>query len=106
MAVDPPILLVGSNGEPFGRLRQGVLALVSRAEAQAVRENLAKSSTITATLKEQIEGAGYHVTAEALEVALRLIQQVRRGDFLPHISVTVQRVTAPTGRGDRTPLQV
>jgi hypothetical protein len=104
MTADLPILLVGPKGEPFGRLRYGVFTLVSEAEARAVQENLAKSSAISATLKEHIEGAGYHVTAEALQDALRLIQQVRRGDVLPHVSVTVQSMHAPAGRGERTPL--
>jgi AAA+ superfamily predicted ATPase len=104
MAIDPPILLVSPQGEPFGQLRQRVLALVSGAETRALRENLAKAGAISATLKEQIEGAGYHVTAEALQDALRLIQQVRRGDALPHVSVTVQSVHARGGRTERMPL--
>lgn len=106
MAADSPILLVSPKGEPFGRLRCGVLTLVSGAEARAVQENLAKSSVISATLKDHIESAGYHVTAKALEDALRLIQQVRRGEALSHVSVTVQSVNAPAGRGGRTPLRL
>lgn len=106
MAADPPILLIGPRGEPCGRLRQGVLTLVSGAEARAVQENLAKSSAISATLQAHIEGAGYHITAEALQGAMQLIQRVRRGEALPQISVTVQSVTAPAGRGERTPVRL
>lgn len=106
MAADPPILLVGPKGEPFGRLRYGVSTLVSGAETRAVQENLAKSSAIAATLKEHIESAGYHVAADALQDALRLIQQVRRGEALSHVSVTVQRVNVPTRRSERTPLRL
>lgn len=104
MAADPPILLVGPKGEPFGRLRHGVLTLVTEAEARAVRENLAKSSATSAALEDQIESAGYHVTAAALQDALRLIQQVRRGEALPYVSVTVQSVNVPVGRHEQTPV--
>jgi AAA+ superfamily predicted ATPase len=104
MAVDAPILLVGPQGESWGRLRHGALTLATEAEARAMRENLAKSSAISATLKEHIEGAGYHVSAEALQDALRLVQQVRRGDAVLHISVTVQSGNPSARRGNRTPV--
>lgn len=106
MAVNPPILLVGPECEPFGRLRHGVFTLIAEAEARAVQENLAKSSAISATLKDQIEGAGYHVTDAELQDALCFIQQIRRGEALPHVSVTVQTVAAPVRHGDQTSLRL
>jgi AAA+ superfamily predicted ATPase len=88
-ATDPPILLVGPNGEPYGKLRSGTLAIVAEAEARAARDNLAKSSAIVATLKAHVENAGYGVNEVALADAVRLLNQVRRGDAIRTISVTV-----------------
>lgn len=103
MTTDSPIFLVGLSGEPYGRLRHGALTLVTEAETRAMRENLAKSSAISTTLKEYIEDASYHVTADALQDALRLVQQVRRGDTVPYISVTVKNGNTSARRGEQTP---
>lgn len=91
MATDAPILLVGSSGEPYGRLRAGALTLVVEAEARASRENLAKSTAITMTLEELVTGAGYHITPESLQEARQSINQVRRGELVRNISIIVRR---------------
>ena len=89
MATDASILLVGTNGEPCGRLRTGVLSLVAEAEDKASRENLAKSNAISATLQQHIRGAGYDVTPESLQEARQQINQVRRGEAGGSITVIV-----------------
>ena len=94
MATDAYILLVGSAGEPFGRLRTGVLTLVAEAEEKALRENLAKSSAIAATLQSHIENAGCQATPKALQEARQQINRVRRGEPIGSISVTVRRLNS------------
>jgi hypothetical protein len=102
VAGDPPILLTGPGGEPRGQLRIGALALIAEAETTARRENLAKVTAISATLRARVKEAGYRVTDEALAEAQRLIQQARHGQPVASIAIEVQPLgpqSRAVGRG-------
>lgn len=105
-ATDTPILLVGPNDEPLGRLRAGTLTLAAEAEQRALNENLAISSAITATLQSHIEAAGYRVSPDSLREARLLVQRVRRGETLDSIMAVVQNRGADTAQdaNERKPL--
>jgi AAA+ superfamily predicted ATPase len=86
---DPPILLIGRDGEPCGRLRAGAMTLAAEAEGHAERDNVAVSTAISATLTSHVEAAGFHVTSESLQQARQLIHRLRRGEKIESITVAV-----------------
>jgi hypothetical protein len=100
-----PLHLIGAAGEPFGRLRVSALELVSEAEDVARRRNLAKSTSLSNVLKEQVDAAGYQVTEPALAEAVLMFNRLRRGDAVSSVSIIVtpkfdsQPATVPSRSG-------
>lgn len=97
MGTDASILLVGPNGEPFGKLRGSVLSLVDNAEELARRESKAKARALLLTLKTHVENAGYTIAQDVLEEGVRRIQQIRHGTPAQDLALTVRAVGSPGG---------
>ena len=86
---DIPILFVGREGEPLGKLRLSVMQLIAEAEQTARVQGLAKSTALPLTLLTHAENAGYQIEKRELSKAVIAFDQVRRGARLAHIEIGV-----------------
>jgi len=87
--INVSINLIGTTGEPFGKLRLGALELIAEAEGVARRDNLAKTSAITKVLRTYVESSGHSVTDIHLKEAIHTLNRVRSGEPIREVLLTV-----------------
>jgi AAA+ superfamily predicted ATPase len=87
---DIAIELTGTDGQSYGRLRIGALALAAEAERVARDEHLAKRTAIPTVVRRYIETSGYSVGDDALHKAVQDINAIRGGTSRDPLVIQVQ----------------
>jgi SpoVK/Ycf46/Vps4 family AAA+-type ATPase len=94
MTTNVPIELVGSEGEPFGRLRASASEVIAEGEQRARAKDISKQTALSEVLREYLERSGFKVDEPSFAEALRLVDAVRKGGHARAVPVVVKRAAA------------